>query len=310
MTSLVCLRAVTIVLSALGAIGNAVIAGNLISLWRSLRWEVAESEWESSYANATFGIDSIKLVWGLLSIYFSVSAVACGVGCVGAVKRNASFVRLFRDYSVVDLSVSAFATLIFSVASFRPSVRTTVCEELSRHPELMRDLAEAGLDLENCEPWFERAVVAIVAIMAVILVVRLQFTLAVSNFYGKLNRNKGYRQLEDGFESDEAASPRRIYLLPNRSQTQPPAGTEDVLVYAPVPLSSLSPQETHDLDATEAWVSRSGYHKRQRSFTQGSSTSRSPTRHHRHRSSTARIRLPTSPGEPLLPEYSSPKSEI
>jgi len=37
----------------------------------------------------------------------------------------------------------------------------------------MRDLVEAGLDIENCEPWFERAAVVIVGLMAVVLVVRV-----------------------------------------------------------------------------------------------------------------------------------------
>ena len=48
-----------------------------------------------------------------------------------------------------------------------------VCEELSRQPELLRDLAEAGLNLENCELWFEHAVVGIVAVTAILLVVRV-----------------------------------------------------------------------------------------------------------------------------------------
>jgi hypothetical protein len=37
----------------------------------------------------------------------------------------------------------------------------------------MRDLAEAGLNLENCESWFERAVVASVGLMGVLLVIRV-----------------------------------------------------------------------------------------------------------------------------------------
>lgn len=40
----------------------------------------------------------------------------------------------------------------------------------------MRDLADAGLNLENCESWFERAVVASVGLMGVLLVVRVSPT--------------------------------------------------------------------------------------------------------------------------------------
>jgi hypothetical protein len=37
----------------------------------------------------------------------------------------------------------------------------------------MRDLAEIGLSPENCEQWFERAVVVFVGIMFIIIVVRV-----------------------------------------------------------------------------------------------------------------------------------------
>ena len=37
----------------------------------------------------------------------------------------------------------------------------------------MRDLAEMGLNLENCELWFERAVLAFMMIMVVLIVVRV-----------------------------------------------------------------------------------------------------------------------------------------
>ena len=37
----------------------------------------------------------------------------------------------------------------------------------------MRDLAEMGLSPENCEQWFERAVMVFVGVMFVIIVVRV-----------------------------------------------------------------------------------------------------------------------------------------
>ena len=48
-----------------------------------------------------------------------------------------------------------------------------ICEELSRHGDLMRDLAEIGLSPESCEQWFERAVVVFVGVMFIIIVVRV-----------------------------------------------------------------------------------------------------------------------------------------
>ena len=37
----------------------------------------------------------------------------------------------------------------------------------------MRDLAEMGLNMENCERWFERAVMAFVAISIIVTVARV-----------------------------------------------------------------------------------------------------------------------------------------
>jgi hypothetical protein len=48
-----------------------------------------------------------------------------------------------------------------------------ICEQLSRHGDLMRDLAEIGLSPENCEQWFERAVLVFVGVMFIIIVLRV-----------------------------------------------------------------------------------------------------------------------------------------
>ena len=63
------------------------------------------------------------------------------------------------------------------------------------------------------------------------------------------------------------------------------------LVYAPVPLGSLSEREVQGLNAREAWIHTNTPH---------------PTRQHRHshsrghRHSNGRIMLPTQPDEGLL----------
>lgn len=63
--------------------------------------------------------------------------------------------------------------MVGAYAAFRTSVRTVVCEELSRQPDLMRGMAEMGLNLENCELWFERAVLVFMVFMVVLTVVRV-----------------------------------------------------------------------------------------------------------------------------------------
>ena len=82
--------------------------------------------------------------------------------------------RIYRDYSIADFVFVTLATLGATYTTFSSSyVRSTVCEEFSRHPELMRDMGEMGLSLENCEQWFERAVVAVLGIMFILIVVRV-----------------------------------------------------------------------------------------------------------------------------------------
>jgi hypothetical protein len=80
---------------------------------------------------------------------------------------------MYRDYWVADLSITSLATFFFALASFSPVVRTSICEEISRQPQVTRELGEAGLDLEDCEPWLERAIVTGVGITAVILIFRV-----------------------------------------------------------------------------------------------------------------------------------------
>lgn len=53
------------------------------------------------------------------------------------------------------------------------SIRSRICEELSRHADLMRDLAETGFSPENCEQWFERAVLVFIGIMFIIIILRV-----------------------------------------------------------------------------------------------------------------------------------------
>jgi hypothetical protein len=92
-----------------------------------------------------------------------------------------SFVRFYRDYSIADFAFSTFFTLVGAYAAFRTSVRAVVCEELSRQPDLMRGMAEMGLNLENCELWFERAVMAFMVFMVVLTVVRVRTNRSYDN---------------------------------------------------------------------------------------------------------------------------------
>lgn len=79
-----CVRALATIVSGAGVLLNSSIAVHLITLWHSLKWDSVESEWEST---STFGgIDSVKLAWSLLSLYFSLSVVLSIIGFLGSVK--------------------------------------------------------------------------------------------------------------------------------------------------------------------------------------------------------------------------------
>lgn len=279
-------RTASLVISLLGAIFNFTFAVQVLALWRNIRWE-PESEWEG--AADRWRVDGVKLVWALLSAYFAAAATACLVGFYGFVKNIPSFVRFYRDYSIADFSFCAFFTLAGAYAAFRTSIRTSVCEELSRQPELMRYMVDMGLNLENCELWFERAIMAVMGIMAVLIVIRLHFLIAVSNYYSHLSRHA--RSGLPFTTSTSSHHLQRIYVLPRSSPSTP--ALEDPLVYTPVPLSSLSPSLRSS--ATEAWISRS------------EESHRHSHGHRHHGSSTGGIRLPVTAEEGLLPDRSEIK---
>lgn len=85
-----------------------------------------------------------------------------------------SFVRFCRDYSIADLFFVIFAAISGAYAvSTNSSIRTGLCEEVSSQPDFIRDLADMGFNLENCEVWFERAVIGVMTIAAVVIIVRV-----------------------------------------------------------------------------------------------------------------------------------------
>jgi len=293
-------RTPSLIISLLGAFINLAFAIQLIALWRSFKWDT-ESEWEGSADSWT--VNGIKFVGSLSAAYFMTAAVACTAGFIGILKGIPAYVRFYRDYSIADFAFCTITTLSVAYASFRHySVRTDICEELSRHSDLMRDLAEMGLNLENCEQWFDRAVIAFVAIMLVVTVIRLHFVLSVSRYYAQLSRQHGGLPLFTSLRSHNENTLQRIYLLPSPTSptsSSPLSSQQDLnaVVYAPVPLKDLSEQDARDLNAREAWIHTE-------------SSSRPPTRQHRRSHShshrhhgSGRIGLPIRPNEGLLSSH-------
>lgn len=84
--------------------------------------------------------------------------------------------------------------------------------------------------------------------------------LALSSYYTILARHQGCHLSSHTTSADERGL-ERIYILPLASKEPSTSDLEfvDAPVYAPVPLTQISPQLAEELlaNATEAWVSRS-----------------------------------------------------
>ncbi|KAJ2934281.1 hypothetical protein H1R20_g2815, partial [Candolleomyces eurysporus] len=308
-------RSASLAITSIGLITNALIALYVVSGWNSYKWE-PDSEWESS--GESWKLNGVKLLWGLLAAYFAGAGIVCGLGLWGILKNKPTYIRFYRDYSIADFCFCAFFIALATYGSFVGQTRAGVCEHFSHYPELMRDMLEMGLSIENCEQWLERAVVAFLAVLFIIMAVRLHFLLALSNYYSHLVRHQYHQRSGSTISNSSTGSSsgstqlQRIYLLPRQPQ-QKDSSVE--IVYAPVPLDSL-PIEMQ-VQAMEAWVQQPVEGGSEPGPSTASSSSRGhhhKSHHHRRRSGsggggessqTGRIRLSTPPGESLLPPYSS-----
>ncbi|KAG6830509.1 hypothetical protein H0H92_000350 [Tricholoma furcatifolium] len=302
-------RFASIAVTVFGAVLNSAVAVQVITAWRSpLKWE-PESEWEAS--GDRWQVNGIKVIWALACAHFSLAAAVCMVGFVGILRKKPTLVRFYRDYSIADFSFCTFVTAIGTYAVFQSSSRATVCEELSHHPELLHNLFEMGLNLENCERWIERAGLALVALMYILLLIRL------TRHTGIHSRSVSWHNVQNS---------QRIYLL-HPTDEEASCGGDVELIYAPVPVNTIT-KALRDA-ATEAWVSNTPpssadaiFHSATRSeslshaHTHEQSHPRSHHHHRRHSHSHSRrhsrsssitqtgtIRLPILPDEGLLPEY-------
>lgn len=183
-------RSISLCASLLSALLNIVCALRILLSWRSLRWDFSGVD---DTDTLPVNIDALHLLWGLLTLYFAAAATASTIGFVGIARVRSrwictdslahtrpqnlvTYVRFFRDYSIAEFLFMLLSATFISYLSFSPSsssLRTSVCDELGRQPELLRDVAESGLDLENCEYWFERGVIVVIAMLLVFVIVRV-----------------------------------------------------------------------------------------------------------------------------------------
>jgi len=181
-----CNRTIALPAIFIGALVNVYALYHVLALWSRVTNE-GESEWEGAGAN------SVRSLGVILVTYLIFAAAAYLVGFIGVLKRIPSWVRIFLQFSFADFVLYALTLVIVAFAGYRPSEwRETVCEELSTQPDILRSLSEAGFNLESCESWIENLVIGVVVLLSVGLVLKLQFTIAVSTYYTSLARATGH----------------------------------------------------------------------------------------------------------------------
>ena len=143
---------------------------------------------------------------------------------------------------------------------------------------------------------------------------QLHFLLVISYYYTHLTRHQRITCLPQHTPTRNADNfpLQRVYLLPPPfpSSSDPSAkpgldGSRDQeFVYAPVSLSSLSPEDARDLraTATTAWISHSVPDHKPHSHLHRH-------RHHSSSGSMGKISLPITPDEGLLPAYGTEESK-
>lgn len=76
-------RTASLVIALLGTLFNFAIVVQVVSTWRSMKWEL-DTEWEGVVD--IWKIDGLKIVLGMLAAYFSAAATASFFGLLGTVK--------------------------------------------------------------------------------------------------------------------------------------------------------------------------------------------------------------------------------
>ncbi|KAG8806531.1 hypothetical protein FRC17_004941 [Serendipita sp. 399] len=145
---------------------NLLEALQLAYLWSALKWE-PETEWD------TLRLNGVRVAVGLVCGYLIWTCFAAFVGLVGALEHNPSYLRFFRDCTIVDIVFAFMFTIVTAFCASRRATRTIICEQLSRQPELLRNIANSGLNFENCELWIQNAVTVFLCVMFITLVMRV-----------------------------------------------------------------------------------------------------------------------------------------
>ncbi len=110
-------RSISLAASLGGALLNVGLAVKVLASSRSLRWDL------DSEADA-LRVDAVKLVWGLLALYFAAAATASTIGFVGIARVRPQSTRLSGYLTNPTLLHSRFShvcpLLLLEQAELRP----------------------------------------------------------------------------------------------------------------------------------------------------------------------------------------------
>ena len=107
---------------------NVALAVRVLASWRSLKWDL-DSESDA------LRVDAVKLVWGLLALYFASAATASVIGFIGIAKVR---VRPRKSY-VTPLTASPSTTEHTQLCSLLPGLlnsRLCIHASVGVHHEL------------------------------------------------------------------------------------------------------------------------------------------------------------------------------
>jgi uncharacterized protein with PQ loop repeat len=112
----------------------------------------------------------------LFSTFSYIAGLASVAGVVGVLRRNPRLVKIFSTYAFAELALSFTLAILFSLFVF--TVRSDVCTEIVAQPEM-----DPELDMDTCLRYYDGVAIGTVVAIAVGLLLRLHFAMAIRAYY-------------------------------------------------------------------------------------------------------------------------------
>ncbi len=91
-------------------------------------------------------------------------------------QRTPSYIRLFLQYKLGDLVLSAVTLITLAFTSSRSSRwHESTCNELFTQPDLLRLLLRFGVNIQECEIWLEKFITTAITVLCIVLILKVCF---------------------------------------------------------------------------------------------------------------------------------------